>query len=129
MHPIAVLLGYFAAVLSVGSILSYPVYLLNVALELNFGYEKVLSRSIVLTSVLLFWPIVRNLQAGMETVGLKPMRGSSLWRGGLLGAAAVVPVAIVIFALEIRVLDYFEYQFIGYCNETIYRIVDDFVLI
>ncbi len=88
-----------------GSLLAYPVYLLNVVFGLDFGYEKVLSRSIVLTSVLLFWPVVRSLEAGLETVGLKPLHGASIWRGGLLGVAAVVPVAMLIFALEIRVLD------------------------
>ena len=105
LHPIVILLGYFAAVLFTGSLFAYPIHLLDVAFELNFGYEKVLSRSIVLASVLLLWPMIRYLGISLEALGLAPWRSSSIWRGVLVGAIAVVPVAILIFVLEIRVLD------------------------
>ena len=105
LHPIVILLGYFAAVLFSGSLLSYPIHLLDVAFEMNYGYEKVLSRSIVLASVLLLWPVIRYLVPSLEAVGLGPWSKSSIWRGALLGAIVVLPVVILIFALEIRVLD------------------------
>ncbi|MCZ6619725.1 MAG: CPBP family intramembrane metalloprotease [Gammaproteobacteria bacterium] len=105
VHPSVILLGYFAATLFAGSLLAYPIHLLDVALGMNYGYEKVLSRSIVLASVVLLWPAIRYLETGLEAVGLAPWSIASIWRGALLGTAVVLPVAMLIFALELRVLD------------------------
>ena len=105
MLPISVLLSYIAGVLLTGSLLAYPIHLLDAAFELNVGYEKVLSRSVVLASVLMLWPMFRFLTISLELVGLKPWRSVSLGRGEMLGVAVVLPVAMLMFALEIRVLD------------------------
>ena len=102
MHRLVIITGYFISICVLGCLLAYPIYLLTGA-----DFERVVSRTILILAVLLFYPTSRYLSIkNTASLGWVKSRAlTSLSRAWVLGFIMLLPISIFFFSCGFRVLE------------------------
>ena len=102
MKQIAIITGYFITICIVGCLLAYPLYLVTGA-----NFERIVSRTILILAVLLFYPACKCLNVGnMTSLGwVKTNAVKALTQSWALGFIMLLPISLVYFGCGYRVLE------------------------
>ena len=90
MRPVFVIAGYFFCVALLAGLIAYPIYLVSGA-----DFERILSRSVVALTALLFYPMVKLLKiTDLATLGFQagPV-GAILMKAWLYGMTMLLPIS------------------------------------
>ena len=99
MKQIAIITGYFITICIVGCLLAFPIYLLTGA-----DFERIVSRTILILAVLLFYPTCKCLNVrNMATLGwVKTNAVKALTQSWALGFIMLLPISLVCLRKEPR---------------------------
>ena len=102
MKQIAIITGYFITICIVGCLLAFPIYLLTGA-----DFERIVSRTILILAVLLFYPLCKCLNVrNMATLGwVNTNAVKALTQSWALGFIMLLPISLVYFGCGYRVLE------------------------
>ena len=105
MKRILIVIAYFFGTCAMGCLLAFPVYLI-----LESDFEKIVSRSILVCAVILFFPTCKLLDANHATYfGIKKSgRGVTLLTAWGLGIAMLLPISIYFLLCEFRTWESFS---------------------
>lgn len=102
MTRVSIIILYFCAICVLGCLIAYPVFLLTSA-----DFERILSRSILILAVVLFYPAYRLLKIkSFSNLGFHSEHFiSTLIRAWLLGVVMLTPITLYFFSCGARVLE------------------------
>tara|TARA_R110002096_G_scaffold13834_3_gene48695 strand:+ start:989 stop:1849 length:861 start_codon:yes stop_codon:yes gene_type:complete len=99
MFRASIIVVYFCAICVIGCLLAYPVYIISGA-----DFERIVSRTILILAVLLFYPTCRLLKIdSFASLGFKKAHSSSIAiRSWLLGIAMLLPISVFFISCGFR---------------------------
>jgi len=102
MNRPAIITGYFITICVLGCLLAYPIYLL-----IDADFERIVSRTILILAVLLFYPTCKLLKiSNITSLGwVKTHAMKSLAQSWVLGFIMLLPISMFYFSCGFRVLE------------------------
>ncbi len=99
MARVSIIVVYFCVICLLGCLLAYPIYILSGA-----NFERILSRTILILAVLLFYPTCQILKINdVTSLGFKAQGLPSIAiRSWLLGVAMLIPISVFFISCEFR---------------------------
>ena len=99
MVRIGILIAYFFSSCAIACLLAYPIHLL-----MDFEFEKIVSRGILVAAVLLFYPLCKLLHINnLELLGFSAThRSKPIIKAWLLGISILLPLTIFFLACGYR---------------------------
>ncbi len=100
MKALIIIIGYFVAICVLGCLIAYPIYLVT-----GSDMESIVSRSILILAVLLFYPICKCLNVNnITSLGWVNTRATqTLIKSLLVGFIMLLPISVVYLACGFRV--------------------------
>lgn len=100
MKTLAIITGYFFTICILGCLIAYPIFLLT-----GSDIERIVSRSILILAVLLFYPTCKylNIQNIADIGWVKSNAIRVMTRAWAMGFIMLLPISIVYFACGYRV--------------------------
>lgn len=102
MRQIAIITGYFFTICVLGCLLAYPIYLI-----LGSDFERIVSRTILILAVLLFYPTCQCLKVNnIASLGWRKRQAfQSLAQSWVLGFIMLLPISIIYFSCGFRIME------------------------
>lgn len=125
MKQLAIITGYFITICVLGCLIAYPIYLIT-----GSDFERIVSRSILILAVLLFYPTCKILKINnIASLGWVKNRAiHSLTLSWILGFIMLIPISIIYFSCGFRIMEPAPITIIAFFSALISAVISGLLI-